>query len=170
MRFGTWNVRSLYRAGSFAAASREQARYKLDLVNMQEVRWDREGTVRAGDYNIFYRKGNENHQLGTEFFVYHRIVSSVKRAEFVSDRVSYIVLRGCSSYIIVLNMLAPSEEKSDDSKDSVYEELEQVFDHFPEYHMKILLEDFNAKVGRENIFRLTIGNESLHQDSNDNGV
>jgi len=36
--------------------------------------------------------------------------------------------------------------------------------------MKILLEDFNAKVERKNIFKPTIGNESLHQDSNDNGV
>jgi len=35
--------------------------------------------------------------------------------------------------------------------------------------MKILLGDFNAKVGRENIFKPTIGNKSLHQDSNDNG-
>ena len=35
--------------------------------------------------------------------------------------------------------------------------------------MKILLGDFNAKVGRENIFKPTIGNESLHQDSIDNG-
>jgi hypothetical protein len=65
---------------------------------------------------------------------------------------------------------APSEEKSDDSEDSFYEELEQVYDYFPTYHMKILLGEFNAKVGRENIFKLTIGNESLHQDSNDNGV
>jgi len=40
-------------------------------------------------------------------------------------------------------------EKSDDFKDSFYEELEQVFNHFPKYHMKILLGDFNAKVGRE---------------------
>jgi len=36
--------------------------------------------------------------------------------------------------------------------------------------MKILLGDFNAKVGRENIFKLTIGNQSLHYDSNENGV
>jgi hypothetical protein len=63
-----------------------------------------------------------------------------------------------------------SEEKSNELKDSFYEELEQVFDHFPKYHMKILLGDFNAKVGRENIFKPTIGKESLHQDSNDNGV
>ena len=66
-------------------------------------------------------------------------------------------------------MHAPSEEKSDGSKDSFYEELEQVFDHFPKYNMKILL-DFNAKLGRENIFKPTVGNESLHQDSNDSGV
>jgi endonuclease/exonuclease/phosphatase family metal-dependent hydrolase len=36
--------------------------------------------------------------------------------------------------------------------------------------MKILLGDFNAKVGREDIFKPIIGNESLHEASNDNGV
>jgi hypothetical protein len=46
---------------------------------------------------------------------------------------------------------APREEKNYDSKDSFCEELEQVFDNFPKYHLKILLGDFNAKVGRENI-------------------
>ena len=82
---------------------------------------------------------------------------------------SYIVLRGHWCNIIVLNVHAPSNDKSDDSKDSFYEELEQVFDHFPRYHMKIILGDFNAKVGRENIFKPTIGNGSPDQDSNDNG-
>ena len=67
--------------------TRELARYKLDLVGLQEVRWDKGDTVRAGDYNYFYGKGNENHQLGTGFFVNQRIASAVK-IEFVSDRVS----------------------------------------------------------------------------------
>ena len=57
MRFGTWNVRSLYRAGSLTAAARELARCKSDLVGVQEVRWDRGGKGSAGDYNFFYKKG-----------------------------------------------------------------------------------------------------------------
>jgi hypothetical protein len=44
------------------------------------------------------------------------------------------------------------------------------FNHFPKYHMKTPLGNFNTKVGRENIFIPTIGNENLRQDSNDNDV
>ena len=70
MRFGTWNVRSLYRAGSLTAVARELARYKLDLVGVQ-VRWDNGCTVRTGDCNFLYGKGNENHQLGTGLYSNH---------------------------------------------------------------------------------------------------
>ena len=83
---------------------------------------------------------------------------------------SFIVLRGHWSNIIVLNAHEPSEEKNYDSKDSFYEESEQVFDHFLNYQMKILLEDFNAKLEKDNIFKPKIGNKSLHEDSIDNGV
>jgi hypothetical protein len=55
---------------------------------------------------------------------------------------------------------APTENKDDVIKDSFYEELEQVFDQFPRYHMKIFLGDFNAKVGTEGIFKPIISNES----------
>ena len=41
MRFSTGNVRSLYRSGSLIAAARKLTRYKLDLVGVQEVRWDK---------------------------------------------------------------------------------------------------------------------------------
>ena len=55
-------------------------------MGVQEVRWDKGGTVRTGDYNFSYVKGNENHQLGTGFFVHNKTVSAVMRVEFVSVR------------------------------------------------------------------------------------
>jgi hypothetical protein len=82
--------------------------------------------------------------------------------------VLYNLIRWCS--ITGLNVHAPCEDKSDDVKDSFYEELRCVFNQFPRYHTKILFSNFNVKVGRENIFKLIIVNESLHDISNDNGV
>jgi hypothetical protein len=73
--------------------------------------------------------------------VHKRIISAVKRVEF-----SYHCL----------SLLALTEDKIDDVKDSYCEEFECIFDKFPKYQMEILLGDFSAKVGREDISKLTI--------------
>jgi hypothetical protein len=90
--------------------------------------------------------------------------------EIVSDMMPYIILRGHRCHIIVLNVHAPTQDKINDVKDSFYKEQERLFDKFPKYHTKILLGDFNAKVGREDIFKTTIWNERLNEISNDDGV
>jgi hypothetical protein len=101
-------------------------------------------------------KGRKIINWEQDFFVHQRIVSAIKRVEFVSDRMSYKVLRShwCN---IVLKVHAPTKEKGDYSKDSFFGELEEVFDHFPKNHMKILLGDFSAKVGREDTFNQQLG-------------
>jgi hypothetical protein len=72
--------------------------------------------------------------LGTGIFVHKRIISAVKRDEFLSDRISYTILRGRWFHIIVLNVHAPTEDKTDDVKDNFYEELERIFNKFPKYN------------------------------------
>jgi hypothetical protein len=63
-----------------------------DLVGVQQVRWDSSGTKLA----FLYRKRNDNHELGI-----------AKRVEFVSDKMPYIILRGCWYHVIVLSIHAP---------------------------------------------------------------
>jgi exonuclease III len=69
MRFGTWNVRSMYRTGSLRAIGEEFSKYKLDVVGVQEFRWDGGSSERTGEYTFFYGKGNGNHELGTGFLL-----------------------------------------------------------------------------------------------------
>jgi hypothetical protein len=67
---------------------------------------------------------------------------------------SYIILRGSWCVIIILNVRAPTEDQTEDTKEKFYQELESVFDKSAKYNINISLGDFNAKVGR--IFKPTI--------------
>ena len=68
MRFGTWNVRSLYRAGALGLVNSELDRCRMDLIGVQEVRWEGSGTLESGNYTLLHGEGKANHQLGTGFF------------------------------------------------------------------------------------------------------
>jgi hypothetical protein len=90
--------------------------------------------------------------------------------QFVCDRMSYIVLRGRWCNITVLKTHGPTKDDSDDSKDRSYEDLEQVFVSFAKNHMKILLENLNAKFETEDLFQLTVRNDTLHENNKLNCV
>jgi hypothetical protein len=111
----------------------------------------------VGEYIFLFGKGNENHELGTGFLC---IRESYQQLGGLSLLVIGCHKRSLVSYN-VLNVHVPTEDKTDDVKYSFYEELERVFDKSPKYHIQILLRDSNAKVGREDIFKPTIGNESF---------
>jgi hypothetical protein len=48
MKFGTWNARSIYNAGLLTSVVEEVSKYKLNLVGVQEIRWNRGGSIEGG--------------------------------------------------------------------------------------------------------------------------
>jgi hypothetical protein len=93
VRFGGWNLRSLNRTGSMKTVVMELGKCKLDLVGVQKVGREEGSTERAEDFTFFCGGGKGDYQLGTGVFVYRCIISVVRRVEFISDRMSYIILR-----------------------------------------------------------------------------
>jgi hypothetical protein len=94
------NGYDIWRVECQEPVARGLGKYKLYLVNVQEVRWEKGGTERAEDYTFFYGKGNEDHQLGTGFLIHKRILPAIRRVEFVSDKMSYIILRGSGTVLL----------------------------------------------------------------------
>jgi hypothetical protein len=127
------------------------------VTGVQEVWWEGAGIEPTGEYTFFYGKGNENHEL---------IQFLVKRVEFV-NRVSFNTERWLVPYSCSERSCAIREQLM--SRAAHRKNWNVCLTNFPNI-MKILLGDFNAKICREDIFKPTIWNESLHEISNDNRV
>ncbi|XP_018344902.1 PREDICTED: uncharacterized protein LOC108750139 [Trachymyrmex septentrionalis] len=147
----------------------EVERYGVEVVALQETRWAGKGSLNAGSYTLHYG-GSEIHSLGIGFMINRKILSAVKDIKFINERLGLLVVQGRWYKIAIINVHAPTEDKDGEIKDGFYEELEHLVDQLPNDYMKIVVGDFNAKIGKEDIFRPTIGLESLHEESNDNGV
>jgi hypothetical protein len=69
MRFGTWNVKILCRAGSLKTVASESPKYNFDVVAAQDVRWDEGGTQPADDCTFLCGNGNVNNRLEASLYI-----------------------------------------------------------------------------------------------------
>lgn len=99
MIFWKCDIRILQRAIN---CNKQQANYEAEVrFSRIQVRWDKGGPEAAHDYTDFYARDNCNRAFGISSFVHNRIRSTVKRVEFVTDSISYIILwgRGYGVYV-----------------------------------------------------------------------
>jgi hypothetical protein len=79
-------------------------------------------------------------------------------------------LRGRFHNYSIFSAHAPPEEKYATEKDTFYDMLEKEYEKCPKHDIKIILGDFNAKIGQEEKLTPVTGMNSLHKESNDNGM
>jgi len=141
----------------------------MDLVALQEIRWLGNGTLEKKNCAIFYSCNPVRHVLGIGFYVSSRFLPNILRFEPVSDRLCWI--RVCGKFInySIINVHVPTEDKDDEEKDKFYLELETIYSRCPKHDIKMVLGDFNAKVGREENNHPYAGRNRLREESNENG-
>jgi exonuclease III len=122
---------------------------QMDLLTMQEIRWLGNGTLEKKNCVIFYSCNPVRHVLGVGFYVNSRFLPNILRFEPVNDRLCWIGVRGKFRNYSIINAHAPTEDKDDEEKDKFYLELERVYSQCSKHDIKMVLGDFNAKVGKE---------------------
>jgi hypothetical protein len=126
--------------------------YKIELLAIHETK--QTGTfIKEMGENLFFNSGNENRKLGVGFLVSKQLQSEITEFKAVTNRLCKIRIR----------------EKEYEEKEKFYEEIEKVYNGIPKYDDKMIIGDFNAKIGKEEIYKPVIGTHSKHDRTNENG-
>lgn len=169
LRVCTWNVRTLNSDGASIQLVNVLKEYRADITALQEIRWKGQGCKKFNHCDVYYSCHDNKRIFGCGFAVGERLRNLVMQFTPVNERLAAIRIRAKYFNISLICAHAPTEDKDDEAKESFYERLEEVYDQCPRYDVKIVLGDFNAKVGREGLFGPAVGKFSLHANTSDNG-
>jgi len=103
-------------------------------------------------------------------YVRGEFLKYVKDFKIINQRTCYLRLKAKWFSSTFINVHAPTNEKTEDEKEELYNLSEQNVNQIANSYIKIILRDFNAKVGKEDIYKPTTGNENLHNETNNNGI
>ena len=143
-------------------------KYNIGILAIQEMRWKGEGIIKSGDFTICYSGGSKS-MYGTGFLINNCFKELLLDFNAFNDRISVLRIKGKIFNTTLINGYAPTEDQEAEKKDTFYDDLEGGYSKAPKNDVKIILGDFNAKIGREEVYWNIAGKNRLHEFNNDNG-
>jgi exonuclease III len=168
MWLATWNVQSLDCAGALQNLKDLLRRYGIGIAALQEMRWKNKGIIKSEEFTIIY-SGGEDNTFGTGFIIHKKYKHAIMNYEMCNVRLCTLRIKGTFFYTSLISVHAPIEEKEEEKMDEFYDKLSEIYNNLPGHDVKMILGDFNAKIGREGLYQSITGKESLHKVCNDNG-
>ena len=151
MKIATWNVKTLYQKGKFENVKVEMKRMDINILGLVEIRWTGTGEFKSDDeYKIIYLGGNQHHR-GVGIMLSPNIGNTLKGHWPVSDRIIVITLSAKPFDISIIQMYAPTADHDDAEAETFYENLEATLKQLKSTDVKIIMGDFNAKLGASRI-------------------
>ena len=131
-------------------------------------------SIQKFDNFTLFNSGLESkkHELVCGFYVRGEFLNYVKDIKIINERICYCRLKAkwFSCTLILYLVHASTNKKTEEVKEEFYNLLEQNVNQIANSYIKIILGDFNAKVGKEDIYKPTTGNEGLQNETNNNGI
>jgi hypothetical protein len=163
-------VRTLSGPGTLKALILELRHYRYDITAIQETKWKGADTFVSDGFRVFFSSEKKGGTSGTGFLVNQRWARRVIDFVPVSGRICVLRVRGKFFNTSIINVHAPHNGRPDKEKDDFYSLLEKTYKERPRHDIRIVIGDLNAQVGREEVFKPTIGRFSLHPETNENGL
>lgn len=149
MKVATWNVRSLFVSGKLDNLVLEMERLKINMLGVSDVQWTGSGKCPTKNGTMYFSgNNNPNHRYGVAIIVDKVIDKSVIGFTPLSDRVMMLKLQASPTAVNVIQVYAPTADKSDQEIETFYEELREALQTTKNHELTIILGDFNAKVGQ----------------------
>lgn len=170
INIAAWNVRTMYESSKAAQIAKEMRKYDIKILGISEARWTGNGKVRCSTGETIIYSGKENeHQSGVAIMINKETAKSLIEWYPVDDRLMYARFDSKHIKLSIIQCYSPTNEVSDEEKDTFYNNLQGIIHRTPKHDMIIVMGDMNAKVGNNNTDRETsIGKHGLGE-MNENG-
>lgn len=176
----THNINSLVQPGKLKILTDEMDRKGILITGLQEMRNTDQEPIESQGYRIYKgipgkRVMKQCPQFGTGFVVSLKIIESVVEFKAQSPRLSTLTIKAANKMYTIINAHAPTNDKNNKKEhreevEKFWELLDQTTTNINKNHIKILMGDFNAQLGREKRYRDIIGKWTAQRRTNKNGI
>ena len=160
MKIATWNVRSMS-TGKLQNVDKEMQRLNIDILGISELRWSGSGLINT-DHGVIYYSGNldNRHPNGVGIMINNNLKSCVKNFIPISDRILLLQLKASRQNVNIIQVYAPTADKSEDIIEEWYDQLRQIVKQLKKHEVNLIIGDFNAKVGQGRVLDI-VGEHGL---------
>jgi exonuclease III len=168
--FGKWNVQTLHKTGALLSSLSQLKECRLAITATQETRWQGKDIKDMKSHTLFYNgKEMRRREFEVAFVVERKMKWNVLDFKAVDERMCVLRIKTKFQNLSLINVHAPTEEKEEFEKEAFYQKVEEVYDSCPSNDIKIVLGDWNAKVGWEEIYQGLIYKYRMHLNTNKDG-